>query len=160
MTTTDPAAIDLDAIKKHPSFADIRPLIAAVEALRKRVKEMEDINIASYEDFQLAAGRAIAEAARVVALEGALEDLRDSFCASGCINLDREHFDECNNARDILSATPGHALERARAVEAIIDVAREIISPDSAWTSQWVAADSLLKELIDTLDALGKEEGL
>ncbi len=73
MTTTDPTAIDLDALKvklrRGPlKTYDTLPLIAAVAALRGRVVDLENDNIDSYEKFQLAAAKAIAAAARLAAL--------------------------------------------------------------------------------------------
>ncbi len=70
MTTTDPTAIYLDALKvklRHGPLKtyDTLPLIAAVEALRVRVADLENANIDAYEKFQLEAAKVIAAEARL-----------------------------------------------------------------------------------------------
>jgi hypothetical protein len=62
-------------------------------------------------------------------------------------------------ARTALAILPAKALERAKATQDIIDIAREIVSMESAWTSEWVAKDRLLHNKFAILDALNQEGG-
>jgi hypothetical protein len=119
-TPADPGAIDLDASKRrlHKSNAwpEIKPIIAAVEALRERAEAAE---------------------ARVVELEGALESVKGQFgpdahfygCECGGFNPPN---DSCNETRRkvlaALSTTPAEALERARALrECAVNIAADEI---------------------------------
>ncbi len=72
-TPADPGAIDLEAIREsEPSIGNERKLIAAVEALRERVAELE----AQLSDVKLLAAckRVVTAEMRVTELEGILED--------------------------------------------------------------------------------------
>ena len=120
-----------DDLFDHMVPSDVRLLVQEIERLRER------------------------EAALAGALEGCNE-LFDNygFASESPCARDREIIAEMLAA---LATTPAKALERARIINDITEVAREIVSPDSAWTSEWVAKDKYLKELIAKLDALGKE---
>ncbi len=73
--------------------------------------------------------------------------------APDCPPTDKEYMMWFTGPRHAaLSATPAKALERARAVEDLIGIAREIVSTESAWTSEWVAKDQLLKDTLARLD--------
>ncbi len=94
MTTTDPTAIDSEALAtKHALFgllpSEVDSLFATVEALRERVADLENDNIDSYEKFQLEAAKAIAAEAHFGDLVGALGGLVRVVEAAGLDNLSR-----------------------------------------------------------------------
>ena len=171
MTTTpaDPAVIDLDVIRRRyctgDSFqggsicvGDISGLIAAVEALRARVAELEVFtgHLRASRDHAVQANEA-AEA-REVELAGALSELLD---AHWPLVEDSDHEDPvCAKARKILAGTSAEVLERARARGAVLKAARffmeDGIAEDSPDLNRvaWQALDEALAKL----DALGKEE--
>ncbi len=173
-SAVDPGAIDLEPIKEnwqHKGFAPrhtIMSLIAAVEALRERVAELEHGYDVWCKTANQQADMRIAAEARVAALAGALEFYADpnTYTAIGfladppCGDFvdDFEVIGDAGRpgkrARTVLAATPAEALERARAVEEILRWAREMRGDGGAIRPY---AFEEMENAFDKLDALGKE---
>ena len=164
---------------------DKAALIAAVESLRVRVVDLEGLaeTLAStqceapYADKHghMHCEYLQASEARCVELAAMLQGEVDSCCCCDATGTAHTMADEtevgcapgssaipcpvCTPWRAMIAAMPPEALERARARDNIIDIAREIVSTESAWTSEWVAKDHALKDAFANLDALQGESG-
>ncbi len=159
-TPTDPAAIDLRGIRACQSAMkgslakdDIDRLIAAVEALRERLKDVEESSkywmnnataasdgagaritwkdrVEATEAREAALSTAMAQSsqhteARVAELAGALGGLLGRLDSHFGGPLRNMDWKEQENARAALSATPAKTLERARAVAGVVQLAKD-----------------------------------
>ncbi len=179
-TPDDPGAIDLDldAAKKFSRHELLRAyneigvlpainvtaseyldlLIAAVEALRARVAvlELKSDRAIKWERFYR--NKTEAAEAHGVELARALKELlREHECLLISIGKANARVSIWHKkARIALAATPADALERAKAVENVIDVCRKF--------KQFVEAGQILtivtrcEKLLGELDALGEEQ--
>ncbi|MCH7605126.1 hypothetical protein IID24_04040 [Patescibacteria group bacterium] len=178
-TSTDPGAIDLELYKqrrteRYPdedgsydgpiedSDDDIDALIAAVEALRARVVELAEHLDKVVGVSADAVSRAEAAEARVVELTGALGDLLKE-TKEALIGLFGDSPDDpfesqsiIKHATAILAATTAQAMERARAVEKVVQTAKKVVDTSLAWLNK-VALGNELADALIALDALGKE---
>jgi len=180
-TPADPGAIDLEPIKRRNnplsdlsvdivSLEDAGNLIAAVEALRERVADLMEQNTTvrrrngEYAQAMADANEKVeAVEAREAALAGALRGLLgrlDSHFGGPLRNMD---WKEQEYARNVLAATPADAMERARAVTALIEVADAVIDSGARLRSDPGTHELMLASLCSVmadlakLDALGKE---
>ncbi len=137
-------------VSKHHHVGCVTKKLRSAEAAEARVAELEGIVLKVNEANDTWCARAEAAEARGVELAGALDNLRHSFCMSECINLDREHFDECEHATATLAATPTAALERARARDAVVSAAKRYAGAGYHGSDELDAA-------LGRLGALGQE---
>ncbi len=184
-TPADPAAIDLEELqaRRKPfdgqlSVADTDRLIAAVEALRKRVAELEDklvVERAMVAMHKAAEDRAVhfseAAEARVVELAGGLEVVWHL--------IEGAEFDDINDDDDLVAGTiqapqaspirtllagaSAQALERANLGKALITASDAVIDTGRRLRSDPGSHERALANLcnvmgqISALDELGKE---
>jgi len=166
-TPADPGEIDLvkrwkEAARRDDILdvmvpSDIRLLIKEIGALRERVVGLEGEVEQAIKWQQFYMNKAEAAEARVAELAEALR------------RIENENWDDVDPddglheksarklARAALAATPAKALERAKAVEKLIIVARDIASCRAARSAGFVAVDGRLDKALTNLDALGKE---
>lgn len=183
-TPADPGAINLKVLKNRyetvpeiwmsrpHNFADICKLIAAIEALRERVAELEPYEksclkvtdwCTKHDRSDITSSTELIEAieaaeARGVELAGALNDIARGMCGNE-VSLDQapDKFGSAmwewsqKKARTTLAATPAQAMERARAVETVAKEAKRYRDDRSY-------GNGVLNIALDKLDALGKEE--
>ena len=144
---------------------------STIKALREREKLLE-AELTSFKTVAGAAGsvmaaqqqstvemelRAEAAEAHTVELAGALRPFADAvFNDNHEMTITPVGNRAYINAYFVLAATPAETLERARAKDEILFIAREIVSTESAWTSEWVAKDRALGEAFGKLDALDR----
>ena len=181
-TLADPGAIDLDEVPdllerllewqrfektgwNHDAIKDAR---AAIEALREGIKITKG-NFESEAFFWKE--RAEAAEARVVELEGALQQIMDMMHQAPSLAPDEEAVEAYHIARTVLAATPAEALERARAVEAEL-IAFKIAFGDALDAMDFAASEGFewpkdpitanVRHVLDTYadrGVLGKEGG-
>ncbi len=148
----DPGDIDLEAIKAQmPSCGSTRELIAAVEALRERVAELEDgWDIWCKTAEQQAEMRKAAEA-RVVKVVGALRSL---YVETGKLDKGTPAFrDAWLQARTVLAAAP--AEEEANAALRSYYISE--MMADAPPTGGRAASLKEIGAFLAKLDGLGKE---
>ena len=162
----DDAAVSLEAVKIRRHVADIDGLrelidilIAAVEALRERVAELEGEIEQAIKWQQFYMNKAEAAEARVVELAAALAHLLEfaDSTGQGCAK-------QVENARAVLAATPARAPERARAVEEVRQFIDDFESQFVCWDMMSLREhDEAVQHFLERaseltkLDALGKE---
>ena len=192
-TPANPSAIDLEPFRRRARHMwppegpepldDICDLIAAVEALRERVVDLEKLAefLASNqceaphidENGHMQCEYVEAAEARVVELAGALEPFANEDAWAGWDDRKGAYLTADFKglgkpwvwAQDALAATPEDALERARAVEEVITAVDATIDSGRRFRSDPGAHSLALANLCNVmgklaqLDALGKEEG-
>ena len=171
MTTPDPAAIDqllisleAEATMQAPRgvAVKLRQAIAAVEALRERVVDLErERDLAVAHDLQpyptAAAYEAVCKActkwqARVVALEGALEEIQKIIHAWA----NNKSLKAGELMPTIMDKAVDKALKAARQVCLLGMVAAP--GPHFRWPDEYYIIFNKLDSALAALDALGKEK--
>jgi len=168
-TTADPAAIDLQYLRDAAELADTEEqhdlwlkAAAAVEALRARVVEIELAASGRTARIGKTLGdRALAAEARVVELAGALGEIAKTDglteASAGAMVFEDLKIKK-QIARTILSTTPAEALERARAVGAVVKAARLVAEARAVEVESTPLRQKILRGALIKLDALDKEE--
>lgn len=167
----DPAAIDLEAIKNRPAFAyQAAGLIAAVEALRKRVAETNSTAadhfnqwVASQERYEAAEAREIELAEAVDAGKKLSNWIAEAISKATYEAEERKNPDAWeplseamhngwmasfqNQFDTALAATPVEALGRAKAKDEVVKAAR-------SYSDEYLMSTGGIREAIYNLDAL------
>ncbi len=111
----------------------IKHMMEEIEALRECVEELKGVLSTEEVLTNEYVNRAEAAEARVVELEGALEEIVDESENGGQTDpASNAELFMLNIARAALPATPAEAMERARAVEVVIVKARRLMNASSS----------------------------
>jgi hypothetical protein len=158
----------VEALRERVAEAELNE--DALGAIRKLLKE-HGVPTAAFIDDHVAGAivqrneavaRAEASEAQTVELAGALQGVEEYFdqradaeyLPGQAAPVGNEEMEFLTLVHAALATLPADVLERAKVRQDIIDIAREIVSTESAWTSYWVAKDRALKNAFANLDAL------